>query len=381
MLADPVTEHSPDKLVVEQWSELQFASARQEWESLLLKSDADPLFMSWDWNSLWWKHYRASLDASLVLLAARTCDGELVGIAPLYYHSVQHRGGYTAGRLEWLGNAWRKTHAGVFSEYLDLIIAPGRVDQVLSAFVAHLRSLGNWSDLIATNVRPTSAAVSLCRLLCSTGYVRTCDAREAHSISLPSEFTVYTAGLNSQIRRKVWAQRKRLTSPSLVVCDKDASECMQLIDRFHSNRWGALHFVGERGSFHRELTAALATRGALRGSILACAGEPISAMYNVRLHGAEYNLQSGFDGTRTSGISPAYLHFGYSIEQACRDGIKTFDFLAGEGKSRQYKRDFQTQKTDVVTIQAIRGPLAWLYRAYDRFRRNDPAESNSKEHD
>ena len=42
-------------------------------------------------------------------------------------------------------------------------------------------------------------------------------------------------------------------------------------------------------------------------------------MYNVRIGTLEYNIQSGFDAT-IKGVSLGYLHFGFAIEQACRDG-------------------------------------------------------------
>jgi CelD/BcsL family acetyltransferase involved in cellulose biosynthesis len=90
-------------------------------------------------------------------------------------------------------------------------------------------------------------------------------------------------------------------------------------------------------------------------------------MYNVRLGGTEYNIQSGFDATQSKGISPGYLHFGYALENACEQSIATFDFLAGKGLHRDYKRDFCTQPRPLVTLQSIRArALAWIYKEYDK---------------
>jgi hypothetical protein len=90
-------------------------------------------------------------------------------------------------------------------------------------------------------------------------------------------------------------------------------------------------------------------------------------MYNVRLGDTEYNIQSGFDSLALKGLSLGYLHLGYAMELACEEGIAQFDFLAGTGMRRDYKRDFQAVHRPLMTYQAIRAkPLAWLYRGYDR---------------
>ena len=100
-------------------------------------------------------------------------------------------------------------------------------------------------------------------------------------------------------------------------------------------------------------------------SLLCEEGEPISAMYNIELGGTEYNLQSGFS-PRVASLSPSYLHFGYCLEHAARRGVRVFDFLAGAGRSREYKQDFATGDVDLVTLQAIREPrLQRIYRLYD----------------
>jgi CelD/BcsL family acetyltransferase involved in cellulose biosynthesis len=90
-------------------------------------------------------------------------------------------------------------------------------------------------------------------------------------------------------------------------------------------------------------------------------------MYNVRIGGSEYNIQSGFDPAAVSGVSPGYLHFGFCLEAACGAGVRAFDFLAGDGRARNYKQDFNTRETTISTFQCVRAAaLAWLYRRYDR---------------
>ena len=141
------------------------------------------------------------------------------------------------------------------------------------------------------------------------------------------------------------------------------------IDAFHLERWKAPQYVGVAREFHFALARALIAR-VLRMSTLFSAGAPLAVMYNVRLGTTEYNIQSGFDPALAVGLSPGYLHFGYSLEEACRDGIRRFDFLAGEGRNRQYKQDFVTTEFPLLTFHAIRARhLKLLYRAHGRFIR------------
>jgi CelD/BcsL family acetyltransferase involved in cellulose biosynthesis len=128
-------------------------------------------------------------------------------------------------------------------------------------------------------------------------------------------------------------------------------------------------FHGRFRAFHRDFATLCAQRDTLRMSALNFDGSPISILYNVRIGAVEYNIQSGFSALTRSGTSPAYLHFGFCMEQASQEGVRHFDFLAGGGRKRDYKRDFNTRRTDLVTFQSIRTPaLAWLYRQYDRIR-------------
>jgi CelD/BcsL family acetyltransferase involved in cellulose biosynthesis len=95
-------------------------------------------------------------------------------------------------------------------------------------------------------------------------------------------------------------------------------------------------------------------------------------MLNLRVAGTEYYLQSGFDPSFARGISPGYLHLGYAIEAACRDGLKRFDFLAGRGLHRDYKRDFASVSAPLQTLHLVRKPvLRLLFRVFDRLRGRD----------
>ena len=349
------------------WSEEKFRSSEAEWQDLLTRSDADRLFMSWTWQWTWWRHHAALLKSRLYVIAAYAADGKLVGLAPFHLHRAAHRKPLSAMRLEIIGSTWRDA-AGAFSEYLDFIIDTRFVDTFFEALATVVLREHDWSDLVVANSKRHGVAARFVHQYLGTAcYIREADPLVAQLAVLPRDFVSYVQALNSGMRRKLWRKRAKLADVRLSRITRERVDGMfNMLNEFHEPRWGRPLFRGSFREFHTDFALLCADRGTLQMSVLSVEGRPISAMYNVRVGGMEYNIQSGFDST-LGGISPGYLHFGFCIEAACSDGVSGFDFLAGDGRNRDYKRDFNTQETELVTFHCIRTrPLAWLYEAYDR---------------
>lgn len=359
---------SPAIAEIRTWSLDEFRRGEAQWQDLLGRSSADPLFMSWSWQWSWWRHYGSTLNAELWLLAAYSTSGELVGLAPLHRRRAAHRKPLSAVRLEIIGSTWRHS-AGAYSEYLDFIVDGRFRDAFMNALADVALRDRRWSDLIIANTKESSIAARFVRQHLDTRcYVREADPIVAQLTALPESFDHYLKVLHPAVRRKVWNHRSRLGNAQFVTIAPDGIEtAFDLLNEFHQRRWGSRLFLGALRDFHLDFARLCAQRGTLRLSVLEVDGNPISIMYNVRVGEAEYNLQSGFDPKALKGASPGYLHFGFCLEQACTSGVREFDFLAGSGRNRDYKQDFLTLKTPLIVLQAIRSvPLAWLYKQYDR---------------
>jgi len=61
---------------------------------------------------------------------------------------------------------------------------------------------------------------------------------------------------------------------------------------------------------------------------------------------------------------------GYLVEEAFRDRLKVFDFVAGIGKQGQYKKHITQHRRQMVTLQFVRA--RWLKRAYAMYNRLAP---------
>lgn len=357
-------------LRVRRWTSEEFFANRAQWQELLARSDADPLFLCWDWSSAWWRHHDNALNAQLCVLGIY--DGEsLCGIAPFYLHRAAHRRIFAARRLELLGNTWRDSRA-IFSEYLDLIAARSARAEVCAAISDWLRGSREWDELLLCNLRPGSIAAQLAGSLGDEAYVRSVDSLTGWSVALPASFESFTAQLSSNSRRKIVHQREKLdglTFESTPVAQRPA--VLARLETFVSRRFRAP--AGQesdlRARFHADLIEHGAYGDNVRLTELRAGGACISVMLNLRVGGTEYYLQSGFDDAHARGVSPGLLHLGFAIEAACRDGIGRFDFLAGPGLNRDYKQDFAAQGEVLHCLHVVRKPsLRMLFRIFDRAR-------------
>jgi len=350
-------------LQVRAWSVEEFHAGREAWQRLLALSGADPLFMSWDWLDCWWRHHAAALDGQLRILSVHSA-GELCGLAPFYLHRRTHRGVFRARRLELLGNAWRDSEC-VFSEYLDVIAPRVARDAVCMALRDWLRADPDWDELVLCNVREDSVAAGLARVGAELGYLRAAESMTAWSVSLPGSFETFAAALSSNTRRKVLHQRDKLAG-HVTIASAQREATLTRLEQLVAQRWNRQ--PGQRTRFHADLVEKLDPEQ-VRLTELRADENCVSVMLNLRVGGTEYYLQSGFDPAYARGLSPGYLHLGYAIESACRDGVQRFDFLAGRGLHRDYKRDFAAQATPLQTFHLVRKPsLRALFRVADRLR-------------
>lgn len=349
------------------WTESDLSGGREVWQSLLAQSGADPLFMSWQWICCWWRNHAASLEAELRLYAIRDGNDEVIGIAPFYLHPARHGRWVGARRLQLIGASWR---AGVaaFSEYLDILALPSCREPVAMALAAQLAADGDWDELVLANIRRDSAAELLGDAMRGDVYLRHADEMHAWALGVPEDFQQFVGALDSNTRRRVFNQRQKLPDAEYRV--QSPSEWPALLDRldgFLAHRWG-----GEGGGivreFHEDLINSLPD-AQVRLSTLTSAGKLVSVMLNLRAMGTEYYLQSGFDASFAQGTSPGYLHLGYAIEAATRDGMRRFDLLAGHGLHRDYKRDVAGEATPMRTLHLVRKqPLRALFRVADLLR-------------
>ena len=370
-------------LALRRWSLAEWIGNEGACNGLLGRSHADPLFLSWEWLTLWWQCFAGALAAKPDILAFYR-GGDLVGIAPFYRRRVVRRGLLPANSVQLIGLSWRDCRS-LISEYLDVVAAAGEAEAVRGACVEALMQERLWTEWV---IGYTPAGQQWCEAFARYDsargqYVRDLDRSVSYQADLSQGFAAYLRALGQSTRRSVWSLRRRLASHGKVTCELLAPEEIVAgfgdLNRLHQLRWQKPAFNAAGLAFHTRLCARLASRGELAVSRLRVGGEVVSVLYDIRKGSHQYNISMGFNPAFSSQLSLGLIHFGYAMEAAAERAVETYDFLAGFGQRSDYKRHLSQARRDLSCVQVVRGYLLPpLYRWHDRARQRASAEISAR---
>ncbi len=357
-------------LTLRRWSVSDWLASEAAWNALLARSQADALFLSWDWLTLWWRCFAEALSAVPEILAFYR-GAELVGVAPLYRRRVVRRRMFLATSVQLIGVSWRDP-GPLMSEYLDIVATAADTDRVRRACADVL--LGErWSEWV---IGFTAAAQQWGEAFDSTGlgrrhYVRDLDPLVSYQADLSRGFEEYLRSLGQSTRRSLWNLRHRLARQGRVSFEQlpveEVERALDDLNRLHQLRWGRVAFSRSALDFHTRLASRLAARGELAISRLRVGSEVVSVLYDVRKGGRQYNISMGFDPSFGHGLSLGLIHLGYAMEAAAEREVDTYDFLGGSGQHTDYKRHLSQTRCKLSCLQVLRGRLLpSLYRWHDR---------------
>lgn len=356
---------------IEVWDEARWLSERAAHSSLLKTSQADPLFLSWEWLTTWWSVFGARKRRELCCLAVYR-GSSLLGLAPLYTRTEIRGGVIPVRSLQMVGLGWRDDGCQT-SEYLDALVMEGCRADVLSIIGASIKSL-EWNE-IAVGFSESSAELrnAIAQLHHGeSGYLREIEPSTSYQADLSAGFEAYLKSLGASSRRSLWTLRHRLDGARFDIANSEDSDRMLAdLNRLHSLRWGEAVFSDERLRFHQLLSRRLAESVSeiqVIFSRLWSGSKMISVLYDIRVGKVQYNIQMGFDPTYNTRVSLGLLHLGYAMEHAAKHGVKSYDFLAGPGKKTDYKCHLAQRSRALSSLQYVRGSyLPSLYRWHDRW--------------
>jgi CelD/BcsL family acetyltransferase involved in cellulose biosynthesis len=362
----------PEEANVRTSTRYSISGLENDWSSLLARSDADPLFMSYQWLETWWRLFGQGLGGRPVLVVAKTGE-RLCGLVPLYRRQVTHRGGFPGTRLEMIGGAWRASGVGL-SERMGFLVEVGAAPRILEALASELLADRDWDDLVVTYAPKDGLTAGVLERMAQAcgGYLRRPDRMDAWKIPLVNGLDAFRDSLGSNTRARIFGSRKRLSASGQVrewIADTTNLEtALDLLDELYRGRWGR----GFNG-YLRQLYGTLAVRQTLAGhpavSVLEYNQRPVSVLLNLRAGGCEYAIASAFREVDVKRVSPGWLHLGMAIERAAQDGMTHFDLLGGNGKHEPFKRHLGGERSELVSFQLIRTPwLALVYRSWDSIR-------------
>jgi CelD/BcsL family acetyltransferase involved in cellulose biosynthesis len=300
----------------------------EEWRELLGESDADCLFLTWEWLSTWWRHLSRSRRLRVFTLRS---GGQLMAVLPLaeqrwpalpFVHS-----------LEFLGSG------DVGSDYLDAIVRRGAEREVAHSLVEGL--CASRQLLRLRRVSAGSTAIMMARDLAARGWgVRTARTDVCPVIPLSGHtWESYLNTLGSSHRYNVRRRTRQLGQAfevhfEPVRAEADRPAALHTLMQLHGRRWerrGGSTAFHHRAltAFHEDFSRIALARGWLRLYVLRLNGEPAAALYGFLYRGTFYYYQAGFD-PRYQRHSVGLVTMGLSIGEALRESARAFDMLHGD---------------------------------------------------
>lgn len=346
-------------------------SLESRWDELLRNSQADAVFLCWDWLDTWLKVYGHG--GEWVILVAEDDNGQFVGVAPMMLDHGNEIPGRWLRRLILIGQK-----ADTASEYLDWVILRGREGDVGDAFARFVISdmAGEWDLLDFDAMLSTSPTIAtIQKHLGRSLAVR--NLTTAPFVKLATSWEDFLSRKRAKFRSR-WSRFHREHRVDLRLAGRDltVTEGMTRIQKLNEQRWGneRQSFLSENyRRFHNEVAERLHRRGHLLLIFLEVDGTVIAGRYDFAYGGKGWSFQGGWL-PEWEKLSAGKLMLTEVIRWCIEHGLGEYDFLGGKAS---YKDDWADESRAMVTLEA-RNPRSFrglLYQIAKMIKRLLPARS------
>jgi CelD/BcsL family acetyltransferase involved in cellulose biosynthesis len=303
----------------------------REWS--LLAERSGNVFSTWEWSSIWWRHFGDG--RRLLLTACRDGEGRMLAILPLYLSTTR-----PVRTIRLLGHG-PADQLGPICDRADIEKASRCLKRALAErcppwdlFIGEqLRGDQGWSKLLGGTALRRDASPVL----------------RVDGNTWEQFLSSRTSNFRGQVRRRErklareHRLRYRLSEPDRLLEDLDT------LFRLHESQRNDA-FLGPRKDFHREFAAVALERGWLRLWVMEVNDQPVAVWYGLRFGGAECYYQSGRDSA-WDGYSVGFVLLAHSMREAFNDGMREYRLLRG---SESYKERFATEDHGLETIGVSR---------------------------
>lgn len=322
-----------------------FDQLEAEWQALLNPDQPEGLFLSPTWQRLWWSYLGRG---DLAVLSVRADDGQLAGVGSWFVESE-------AGQRVIRGVGCVET-----TDYLDVVYGPDGAEAVLGALVDYLAEANDiaWDLLDLCNIPADSPTLQhLPALAQAKGWqVETRVQAVVPVVALPDDYETYLANLNKKQRHEMRRKRRRAeaweggtawyTVGPQHNLTQETGDFLALMAASAPDKADFLA-EGNNRAFFEALAQVGMEEGWLRLQMLRAADDPAGAIFAFACGGHLMVYNSGMDITTYGPLSPGWVLFGYSIEDAIEQGFKAYNFLRGD---EDYKYRLGGQNTEIINV-------------------------------
>jgi CelD/BcsL family acetyltransferase involved in cellulose biosynthesis len=337
--------------LIESWDE--FNTLKEEWDSVLKKTPADSIFLSWQWMDAWRQAIEEQISPFILLV--RDQNNRLVAIAPFYISEYRFLGIMPIRVIRCMGDF------PTGSEYPDIMVLPDYEMAAIKEIANILIHSNVWDAVWMPKMAGWTGALqrfqALSEQLNSHFYKRESDFS---NLDLPASFDQYMSNISSSHRSQIKRQAKKiLAEPNInIIQCTTVEQIPHFIDalfKLHAKRWQS---IGEQGTFNRKPLEARFYRlflphalgaGWLRMYLLELEHEAKAVQVGYCYNQTYLQLQEGFDPESYPGIGNFLRQ--KSLELMIDEGIMAYDFLGGH---TEHKRRWGSVKRTGYEVFFIR---------------------------
>jgi CelD/BcsL family acetyltransferase involved in cellulose biosynthesis len=331
---------------------------KDEWNNLLWASDANNLFLTWEWVNTWWKVFG---DKKKLCVLTVCDDGELIGIGPFYVQTI--------------GNSFKArvlricSSEELYPDYLDIIAKHGYERDVTIAISSYLEAkTDGWSLMSFNSLLASSNIIRYENDFCNSHMKQIGLSSVCPYIKIDQPYDVY---LRKQFRRKKrynlerqakLALEKRRLSCEIVGDKGRLPKAMEDLFSLHEKRAAQRKIVStfishEVKHFHQLFSSLMLEKDALRLCFLYDGDVPTSALYAFKYNGTMFFYQGGMDPAWTK-MSLGSVLMNIVIKQAFDEGLIEFDFLKGDDA---YKRSWSNSERRQYRLNLYRKDFTGIF--------------------
>ena len=321
-----------------------FISLEEKWREVLQRCN-HTIFSTWEWLSIWWKHF-GNGKRLYVLLAED--NGKIIGIAPLMY-SVDTLFGLRRGKIEFIGTP--------DSDYADFILVD-RIGECIKLFIDYLNNIpAKWDYIDLKEMPENSKSLPFLNELCPKS-LKT--VNECTFMSLPKSYEIFLMNLNHKMKKDLSRTSRRIEETFKVKFadysdSQSVSEGVQLLFKLHQKRWESRGFPGifanqKVRDFHFEMAQLLSQRKWLRLHLLYLSGKPVAAEYGFAYRSKFYLYITGRD--------PEYYKYSVSnllrahiVRKLIEEKVTEYDFIRGKEDFKKRWSIFSRKNYQIMLVK------------------------------
>lgn len=320
-----------------------------EWKHLQAESDAWSVFSTWDWASVWWRHFGHK--GELWLLQARDAHGLLVGIAPLMLTNYSRLPGMSWRQIQFIST-------DLHTDHLDFIIKRGLSAQIVPMFLDVLRAHQNrWDVLYLENIVETSPTLSALR---ATDISWQTEAEHhAPFATLDLDWETYFAERVGYRKRKNQRRAMRKLEQDFanrwtfdyVTQPAEIDSAFNTLVKLHQTRWDETIHPGAFGdgaklAFFQDMARTFVHTDMLRLFRLCIDGQTAATFLAFQYGNRIFDYASGINRDFMAWNTGHVLN-QLTLQYGIANGIQEYDFLLGD---EEYKYEWGAVDRRDITL-------------------------------